>query len=382
MIASDGRKINFITAQEQLDSACDRWSQANSLAIDTEFVRTDTFYPKPGLLQLADSENVYLIDPLEIESWDAFLDILQNPEMEFVLHSAGEDLSLLLSYFGTLPARIFDTQLAAAYAGMGFSLSYQALVELTIGITVPKEETRSDWLQRPLTDKQLTYAANDVCYLMTIRDQLLSMMNSNHTLDWFAEDSAQLLEVARKQEDPDSWKVLYADISNAWRLDDTQLKALQVLAYWRETEARRRDKPRNWIARDNDLFALASAVGLNGSLTSGSLAEIEGLGKGLRQRYGKALLELLADPPALTPIDVDLLNPPLPPRYRGVLKSWRKIVEQKADTLAIAPELLARKKWMHELLKGFQDSGELNWQPPMTGWRQQELESSFMDALD
>lgn len=382
MIASDGRAIIRVESQEELDAACRQWMAQDQLAIDTEFMRTDTFYPKAGLLQLADSNGVYLVDPLVMDSWDLFLDVLQCERIEFILHSASEDLALLLALFGTLPRRIFDTQLAAAYAGHGFSLSYQALVERLINVTVPKEETRSDWLRRPLSDRQLVYAANDVCYLIELHGQLKEALTEKQALDWFLEDSAELLVSAHKQEDPESWKVIYADISNAWKLSDSGLSNLQALCYWRETEARRRDKPRNWIAKDNELFAIAYNLQNTDEPTIQQLGQVEVLSKGLRQRYGQQLIELLGDRPSLIAIDQDLLSPPLHPRFRGILKSWRRIIEDKAERLSIAPELLARKKWMLELLKGFQDSGQLNWQHPMTGWRRQQLEQAFLQVLE
>lgn len=382
MIASDGRTVTQIAYQAELDAACGVWLRQERLALDTEFVRTNTFYPRAGLLQLADSEGVYLVDPLLVDSWDQFLDVLQCDKIEFVLHSASEDLALLLALFGTLPARIFDTQLAAAYAGYGFSLSYQALVERMIAVTVPKEETRSDWLKRPLSNKQMVYAANDVCYLLDIHEQLKNSLIEKEALEWFAEDSQELIRAAHEQEDPESWKEFYADVSNAWRLSDSALQTLQALCYWRETEARRRDKPRNWIAKDNELLAIAADSRFEVEPTLQNLAAIAELSKGLRQRYGNNIVELLIERPEYTAINRDLLSPPLPPRFRSVLKSWRLIIEARAEHLAIAPELLARKKWMHELLKRFQDSGQLNWQPPMAGWRREELEQAFLQVLE
>lgn len=382
MIASDGRTIIQINTQDAFDQACDHWLKQTRLAIDTEFVRTSTFYPHAGLFQLADDKDIYLVDPLAIEHWDSFLDILQNPEIEFILHSASEDLSLMLFFFGALPSKVFDTQIAAAYAGLGFSLSYQALVEQLLGIHVPKGETRSDWLRRPLTDKQLQYAASDVCYLFEIHDVLKELLRSKGAENWFREDTGLLTAVAEQQEDPQVWKRMYADISNAWRLSDSELKALQVLCYWRETESRSRDKPRSWIAKDADLLAIARAITSSNGQVKEGLAQIREISGGFKKRYADDLAALMNDPPDLGPIDRALLSPPLPPRFRGPLKAWKKIVQERAEALGIAPELLARKKWMHELLKGFENTGELNWQPPLEGWRQQELESAFDAAVE
>ena len=164
MQADNGQRIKYIETQAALEDSCRYWLTLSVIALDTEFMRTNTFYPKLGLLQVADDNQCYLIDPLKINDWSCFTSVLTNPGCEIVLHSAGEDLVTLLVAFGQLPDVLFDTQIASAYAGLGFSLSYQALVRGLIGRELPKDQTRSDWLKRPLSESQLKYAANDVCY--------------------------------------------------------------------------------------------------------------------------------------------------------------------------------------------------------------------------
>ena len=165
MITGNGSHIHLIEAQQEFEELCSKWRSEKFLAIDTEFIRTNTFYPKLGLLQIADTNNCYLIDPLCISEWSPFAQLL-NLDIEFCIHSCSEDLNLLHTSISMMPREIFDSQLAAAFLGLGYSLSYQGLVKLLLGEEIPKDETRADWLKRPLTDTQLQYAANDVSYLL------------------------------------------------------------------------------------------------------------------------------------------------------------------------------------------------------------------------
>ena len=147
MLADNGQRIGYIETQAALEEVCRAWLTLPVVALDTEFMRTNTFYPKLGLLQVADGTQCYLIDPLKISDWSCFISVLTNPVCEIVLHSGSEDLTTLLVAFGQLPSTFFDTQIASAYAGLGFSLSYQALVREITGRELPKDQTRSDWLQ-------------------------------------------------------------------------------------------------------------------------------------------------------------------------------------------------------------------------------------------
>ena len=153
MTSDCNKSVTCINSSEQLDRHCQAWQRQTVLAIDTEFVRTNTFYPKAGLIQLADENGICLIDPIMIEDLTPLAETLSNPAITWVVHSGSEDLILLLTQFGSLPRHVFDTQIAAAYLGFGFSLSYQALVNEVLHYHVEKGETRSNWLRRPLSDR-------------------------------------------------------------------------------------------------------------------------------------------------------------------------------------------------------------------------------------
>jgi len=182
-------------------------------------------------------------------------------------------------------------------------------------------------------------------------------------------------------EDETYWQQLYLDISNSWRLSDRGLLLLQALCIWREEEARRRNRPRNWIAKDNELFAIAEAFSKVDEVTEKAMGQIDALPGGLIKKYGRRLTERLNSIPKDSPVDRSGLSPPLHPKYRDVMKGWRKIILQVAEELNIAPELLARKKWLVDLVRGYEHSGKLEWQPPLAGWRKELLQDAFEEIL-
>ena len=374
MITGNGSHIHLIEAQQEFEELCSKWRSEKFLAIDTEFIRTNTFYPKLGLLQIADTNNCYLIDPLCISEWSPFAQLL-NLDIEFCIHSCSEDLNLLHTSISMMPREIFDSQLAAAFLGLGYSLSYQGLVKLLLGEEIPKDETRSDWLKRPLTDTQLQYAANDVSYLLALREALWEQLKSKDVLQWFEEECVSQTNLATEIENEESWKISYTMISNAWKLDDGSLSRLREICYWRELKAREKNKPKNWIAKDNDLFNIASIKQDLGTFSSADLESITFSDRRFIGRYGDEILNLLNNP-SMQQICVDrsLLNFPLRPALRKQLKACQSVVSSLAEKLSVAPELLARKRLLQNLVRHYESFGELRWEGDLSGWRKELLE--------
>ena len=376
----------YVTDSETLASLCEDWSTLDALAVDTEFMRTNTFYAKLGLLQIGDGRCSYLLDPLEITNWTPFEALCRAGEVEFIFHSCSEDLSVFLSHFGFVPARLFDTQLAASFLGLGPSLSYAALVLLRLGEVVEKDATRSDWLQRPLTEVQLRYAANDVVYLIELRDQLLNEIRHRNLSEWFDTECQALTQTAVSNETESSWSKLYQSLSNAWRLSSRGLILLRELCVWREREARGRNMPRSWIVKDNDLYELASSLSVvsgAGDLASdarlliekGALIHVEA---SVLKRYGSVFAELAGACDYTAIIDNADLSAPLTPDMRKRLKLLQAIVVSAAETHGIAPEVLARKRqllaYMHLVQK---TSIKGQWPAELSLWKKNLLQADF-----
>jgi len=375
--------IQFITNQRDFESCLGSLSSSNVLAMDTEFVRTNTFYPNLGLLQLGDGDGCFLIDPLEVTDWSPFKSMLSDASKHFIVHSAGEDLNLLWAEFGVLPANLIDTQIACGLTGLGFSLSYQALVAELLDIELEKSETRSDWLRRPLTDSQLDYAALDVLHLHEIWDHLRTKLEQLKRLDWLAEESTALKLITMAAEDSSNWETLCCDLSNAWKLSEPALKNLQLVCYWRELEARERNKPRNWIGSDRDLVIVAKDCCRPGKTIAQQIHDNPDLDKRFKSRYGSKLSTLLEYPEwQLVELDARDLNRPLPPVMRNALKACQKIIRARAEQLDLAPELLGRKRQIVQLLQDVQKEGLQAWPGVFSGWREQILAADLKPVLE
>ena len=296
------------------------------------------------------------------------------------MHSCSEDLSLLQTFLGCLPVSLFDTQLAAAFLGIGFSISYQGLIEQLLGVEVAKDETRSDWIKRPLSDKQIHYAAADVRYLLQARAILSDQIEKKGMADWLQAECGQQLVIAHRLEEESQWESYYTGVSNAWRLDTPGLQALQQLCVWREQKARQRNKPRSWIVKDNDLLSLCAAVSDSikaGEFTLGVVNNAEGVDSRFLSRNASELYQLLSDSSNRSEVDPTLLNKPLSAPLRNKLKLIKQVANAKAQDLGMSPELLARKKFLVELLRGFEREGQVQWSGDFAGWRRELLELEF-----
>lgn len=372
MRAANDFPIHLIESQTEFDLLCKSWAELNTISFDTEFVRTNTFYPKLGLLQLADATACYLVDPLCVSDWSGFCALLNMAELQFAIHSSSEDLNLLYTSIQCTPSNLFDSQLAAAFNGLGFSISYQGLVKLLLNSEIAKDETRSDWRKRPLSNAQLVYAANDVCYLSILQDRLLEQLEAKNRTAWFEEECKLQSKLVFELENQINWKNAYAGISNAWKLNNQDLAKLRGLCLWREEKARCLNKPRNWIAKDSDLLNLS----LEGSVKN--FKSIAFSDRRFYPRYGNEIIEIIDSLVGdVSEVDRSILNFPLSPLLRKKLKSCQKVVAEIAERLTIAPELLARKRQLQNLARNYQNTGELLWEDDLSGWRREVLEEEI-----
>lgn len=379
--------VEYVEDNAALASACQYLKSATVLALDTEFVRTNTFYPRPGLIQVGDGKRIFLLDPLTLNDWQPFLALLSDPDIIKLLHSGSEDLVLFENTFGQLPDPLFDTQKAAAFLGFGANISYLNMVKELVGVELEKGETRSDWCARPLSERQLHYAALDVHYLPTIYTILLQQLQDKDYLSWVQEECQQMLQTAQANEDQNQWPSLFINVGGAWRLSPEQLAVLQQLVIWRETAARTRNKPRNWIAKDAELILLVQKRPEDRQ----ALSSLRDVSKSLQQRDADTILDILHQDASLAPEFNELATAlkaasgqPLPPALRPAVKRLQRAVNQVAEQSGIAPELLARKKLLIEFLQSnrhCQSVDKLVWPVDIDGWRRTLLQQPLFAAL-
>lgn len=363
-----------------LAASCLRWQQVPALALDTEFMRVTTFYPKAALFQVSDGEEITLVDPLGISDWTPFKALLLDASIVKILHSCSEDLLVFLDALQVLPAPLYDTQVAASMLEHGLSVSYQNLVKHYMGVELPKAETRSDWLQRPLTPQQLDYAALDVAYLhqmWELQRQQLERLGRSH---WMTEECARLSE-SYADEIAGDFSGYYRNFGSAWQLGPRQLAALQKLAEWRERRARQRNKPRSWIVKDPALFAMAQ--GMVGS--KAQLAQIPEVSDNFIRFEGEQVLALIDSVRQLPEAECP---PPLPKPFsqgqKNRLRKARELIESRAAELGVSPEFLGRKRTLHALFFAMDDKGRVDTArlpAELLGWREPLILEELIGVL-
>lgn len=243
----------LVTHEAALGIAVEAAEKAGRVGLDTEFMREKTYRAQLCLVQIAAGDEIFVIDPLEVDV-TPLRDVIADPAIELLLHAGRQDLELFNDLFHVVPTNVFDVQAAAGFAGHGASLSYGKLVEATLGISLEKGESYTDWCRRPLTDRQLIYAADDVRYLGPVADKLEEELDKDGRLAWARGEMAALEDPASYAFEPrDAW----LRVKGRGNLSGRQLAVLRELAEWREQEAARRDIPRGWVVKDPTLIELA-----------------------------------------------------------------------------------------------------------------------------
>ena len=340
------------------------------VAVDTEFRRRDTFFPQPALLQLCWKETAYLIDPTKVSDLDGIVELLANPTTVKFIHSPSEDLEVFDCWLGVLPEPLFDTQRALAALGRGFGLGYRAMVETYTGEIISKEETTSDWLRRPLSTQQLSYAALDVTYLRKIGQQLYDTCADKGRLEWIFEDTRRLGVGGRGPA---------AKFRSAWKLTDTQQQILNALIDWRESEARRLDRPRSWLLPDKVIVALAKRRPTH----LAQLGTVDGLHDSVIRKRGDQILDTIDRSSSLSATLPPAWAPPLTVDERSWAARLSEVVKQRAVELNVAPEVLCATKDVERFIQAFVSQQALP--PELLGWREtaitHQLERKLSDLI-
>ena len=347
---------HLLESTAALDAVLSDHAGAAYVAVDTEFRRRDTFFPQVALVQLCWGADAYLVDPLQLDNTDSLAALLTEPRVVKFIHSASEDLEVFAHWLGVLPSPLFDTQRAAALVGRGAGLSYRALVAEYFEIDLPKDETQSDWLQRPLSAAQAEYAAQDVSYLHPIGCSLLERAAEMGRLEWVLEEGERMAP---------GGKPPLSKFKSAYKLPLAQQRVLSAVVDWREHEARHRDRPRSWILSDKLVSALARVK----PRSVAALSAIDEMPQGLVRRAGERLVSLIqaADdseggpPPALSPA-------PLNSQGRQLLSGLSEQLLEMARCMDIPPEVLMPKADLEHLIRQ-QSDPDLPSPSVWLGWR-------------
>jgi len=368
----------LIEDQNSLNNLCEQLVKAKVLAIDTEFVRTRTLYAKLGLLQVCDGEQLALIDPLAIDDLSPFWALLTNENITKVLHACSEDLEVFLTAGDCKPVNLIDSQIMMSFLGHGLSLGYAAMVKHYTDIELDKSESRTDWTKRPLTEKQLNYASADVDHLFSIYPKLLAEITQAGFLAYAQLETQNMID---KKFTPIIESDMYLNIKMSWRLNPKQLNSLKYLASWRFQQAKKRDLPIGFVAKDHTLMALAQS---NPNSVSAMLA-LEGAEALDIRHKGKAMLAVLAQadkaevssyPEKITRLDEY-------PGYKQIFKKVKTFLITASEQNGLAIENVASKKQINQFLTWqFDLNGARNSSANVeliTGWRNELLGQTLLD---
>jgi ribonuclease D len=360
-----------ITSVDDLARLLELVAAANIVALDTEFVRTNTYAPHLGLLQLHVGTTITCVDPLADIDTAPLWQLLLSADRTLILHSAKQDMEVIWYEQQALPAKLIDTQVCAALLGFPAQIGYAGIAADLVGANVSKSQTRTDWSRRPLSHAQIQYALEDVEHLPEVHATLRARLDELGRYGWALEDSAAMLDHKLYEPDPaGAWQ----RIKSIPYLPVEQQARARALAEWRERRAVDVDKPRGWILSDKALLQIAAA----NPDSEQQLGRIEDVPGSVVRKQGHKLLAILeAANTALSAGELRLTQAaPEREQDKSTLKSLTALVRAKAEELGIAPEVLASKRDLQALLRDEPDLKVLK------GWRKAEIGNALVAALD
>jgi ribonuclease D len=326
-----------ITTTAALDAFCRRMADAPFVAVDTEFMRETTYWPKLCLVQVASPIEGAVVDPLA-EGMDLapLLALMANERIDKVFHAARQDIEIFAN-LGVIPHPLFDTQIAAMAAGFGEQVAYDALVRQMLKIGIDKSSRFTDWARRPLSQAQLDYALADVTHLAALFPMLRDRLAAEGRLAWVTEEMEGLIDPANYDPDPEkSWKRL-----KPRRFTPKYLAVLRGVAAWRERTAQTRDQPRGRILKDDAIDEIATQLPVDGD----ALGRLRSLPKGFStSRFGGEIVEAvkaaLEDADAYAPV-IERRSTPSNPASGAIVELLKVLLKARAEDAGVASKLIA-----------------------------------------
>jgi ribonuclease D len=334
----------FVTQQDDLDDAVAAARAAGSVGLDTEFLRERTYRAKLCLVQMAVGDDIYVVDVLEPLDLKGLADLVGDPGVRVVLHAGRQDLELFYEGWGVVPANIFDVQLAAGFAGHGASLPYGRLVETLCGKRLVKGESYTDWCKRPLTEAQLSYAANDVRYLDAAVERLDAELTTLGRREWVLEEMKSLESEELYRSDPgEAWR----KVGGRGSLSPKALGVLKEVARWREEAAQRRDIPRGWVIKDPTMIEIAR----RNPTSIQSLKSIRGFNASEADRSGRDILGAVEAGRGGPSINMGAAPPKAAQARARMLSGLADaVVRARCEQAGLATELVSTRSELETLL--------------------------------
>jgi ribonuclease D len=364
--------MKLITTTDDLAAFCKPLAATEFIAVDTEFMRERTYWPKLCLAQVAGPDDAAAIDALAEGIDLAPLDeLMANAKVLKVFHAARQDLEIFYLRMNQVPQPLFDTQIAAMVCGHGEAASYESLATKLAKAKIDKSSRFTDWSRRPLSERQISYALSDVTHLRVVYEKLRRQLEKSGRLSWITEEVAVLNDPATYRADPEqAWRRLKPRGASP-RL----LGTLKEVAAWRERTAQRIDIPRQRLLRDEQLLEIAS----HAPKTTEDLAMTRGLGRGFAEGWqGREIMEAIER--ARTMPDAELPTRDKPPEQlrapSAVVDLLRTLLRLKAEQAGVAGRLVASADELDRLAAGRRDIAALK------GWRREVFGGDAVDLIE
>ena len=362
----------YIASQADLESFVERAIKSDVLAIDTEFLREKTYYPKLCLLQMATREESVIVDPFEVDDLSAIRPLLEDERIVKVFHSGHQDIEIMVYDLDCVPRPVFDTQVAAALLGQTQQVGYAPLVHTICGVKLKKTDSFTDWSARPLSESQLDYAIDDVVYLPEMYSIMKKRLEEKGRLDWLSDEFETMMKpetyVADEQE-------MYRRLKHVGQLSRRQMAAAREMAAWREIEARKRNIPRRWVLTDEQIVEACRRE----PRTIDDLFMVRGIRERLTTADARALMELVraaldSAPDTWPTVQKSSKSEPNVDVQVDMLMA---IVRMKARENDIALPTLANTSDLTAVARGHRDDVEV-----LKGWRRELVGNDLVSFLE
>lgn len=356
-----------VASEQALAEVVELAHQEGIIAVDTEFQRTRTYHPIAGLYQLKVKQHCYLVDPLAIDDLSLLKELMDRADVMKIMHACQEDMTLFAHHLKIWPDAIFDTQIAAAFAGYSHQIGYKGLVAEVIGVELSKSVRTSNWLQRPLSDEQKHYAAEDVEYLPQLHDHLSTALKRLGRFDWYRDELKRLYATDRAYA-PLQWH----NYERSWSLKGVATLRFQALWDWREEAVKQRDIPRQWLAKDKALHELARTELPYDEIFKKHCIKSPYLISRMRNILAKTDSSTTSEWPDRSPRPLELDE-------KDLLIDLQKQAKACAANHDLSPGLLVTKKMLNKLVHCYRQHLPLPdwWQ----GWRGEVLGENYLSRI-
>lgn len=369
--------VTWVREQHQLDEVIKALAICGRVALDTEFIKRDTYYPRLALVQLNTGDHIYLLDAPQLqlaELWQALSDVDVA-----IWHACGEDLGIFYLLSGCPPlTNIFDTQIALSYLTGQLQMGYQQALADQLEIHIDKEQSQSDWLQRPLSDEQEKYAIDDVRFLPALYLQIEDKLKAQGLYDYVWADcqlyASDLYEAQHVEDD-----AMYLSMAD-YRYTSEQMAILKAIATWREGLARSTNQPRTFVIKKQAVREIVTEK----PNSMRELAHKTTMHRSMLRLYGEELLKIVREARSLPPAEHPAcLLPPYRSKNKALSKAVQHAIDEHAKSLKIPANVLMRKKWLsqlYEVIAFDQDISELP--QGLKGWRHDWVVNTLIPVIE